>query len=78
MPFLCCNVLIFAKRWFLPFAGEKATSATRVQELEKKLKDSRKRLEEAEARETLQTHWLRALSQVLGGNMFERIFSSLI
>ena len=62
----------------MPVAGEKATSATRVQELEKKLEDSWKRLEEAEARETLQTHRLRALSQVLGGNMFERIFSSLI
>ena len=62
----------------MPFVGEKATSATRVQELEKKLEDSRKRLEEAEARETLQTHRLRALSHVLGGNMFERIFSSLI
>ena len=53
-------------------AGDRAAAVTRAQELEKELKavheGTQKQLQEAADREMLQTHRLRALSHVMGGN----------
>ena len=68
-----CLRNLFANCFFALFAGDKATALTRVQELEKELAAERlgvqQKLKEAEDRETLQIHRLRALSHVMGGNI---------
>ena len=70
---------LFANCFLALFLGDKATTLTRVQELEKELAAERegvqKKLKEAEAREALQTHRLNALSHVMGGNNLAKVSS---